>query len=419
VTPSVSDSVRTVSAGYNGVCSAAARGPTFSAVISVSSGPVTVAYHWTLTDPKGSTTPVSGTLTFPGTGPQTETAPYSVPVGQYGAGTTNDGDISLQVDSPRTTTPTEQLRYEISCSSVSPSPSTTSPSPSSTGVASGVGLAEDRQAALVAAAIPPVDGYQIVPTLTLRKNAFLVDVVASRQVGPAMLSWKVHGELEDFLSGGAVRIVGHQLRDSSLDITRLRGNLRLAWSLSAAVPESVSSRLSLDLPIRLFIQPLLVGDFPVFLEADVNLSVEPDFRPGQALHGYASVSFSGSQGLKVHLRAIDRPSGPSIGGLRLDPGIRDVLRLPTLNASVEFPYLSLGDDFYSTGVWLWTTPRMQVSIAPGHNPSLCARADAEANASAGIEFQLFGLYDTLSTQVFDHPLLPAVSFPRNPECVAS
>lgn len=423
VTPVVSASVRTVSAAYSGVCSAAGQGPTFDAVISVSSGPVTIAYHWTLTDPKGSTTPVPRTLTFPGTGPQTETALYSVPVDHYGAGTINDGQISLQLDSPRTTAAPEQLRYEISCSSASPSPSTTSPStspsPSGTGITSGSGLAGDQRAALVAAVFQPVDGYQIVPSLTLGENAFLVDVVASRQVGPAMLTWRVHGELKDFLSGGAVRIVGHQLRDSSLDTTRLRGKLRFAWSLSAAVPESVSSRLSLDLPIRLFVQPLLVGDFPVFLEAEIRLDVGPEFRPGQALHGYASVSFSGSQGLRVHLLAIDRPTGPSIGGLRLDPGIRDLLRLPTLRASVEFPYLSLGDDLYSNGVWLWTSPRIDVSIAPGHNPVLCARADADINASVGVEFELFGLHDTLSTAVFDHPLPPAVSFPRSPECKAS
>ncbi len=417
VTPVISASVHTLRDTYTGPCSAAAKsegqGPAFAATISVSSGPVTVAYHWTLTDPKGSTTPVPGTLTFPGTGPQAQNVVYTVPVDRYLAGTTNEGLISLQVDSPSTVTAApSKPGYHVSCLSASPSTSTSS-------VVSGSRLVGDQRAALLAAVIPPVDGYQIEPSLTLRKNAFLVDLVASRQVGPAMLTWRVHGELTDFLSGGAVRIVGHQLRDSRLDTTRLRGKLRFAWSLSAAVPESVSNLLSLDLPIRLFVQPLFVGEFPVFLEADIRLHVGPEFRPGQALHGYASVSFSGGQGLRVRLRAIDRPSGPSIGGLRLDPGIRDVLSLPTLKASVEFPYFSLGDDLYSAGVWLWTTPRIEVSIAPGHNPALCARADADANASVGIEFQLFGLYHTLSTQVFDHPLPPVVSFPPSPECIAS
>jgi hypothetical protein len=59
-------------------------------------------------------------------------------------------------------------------------------------------------------------------------------------------------------AGGALRIVNHQLRDSGLDTTRLCGQLRLDWSLSAAVPQAVLDRLSPDLPIRLFAQPLLV-----------------------------------------------------------------------------------------------------------------------------------------------------------------
>ena len=234
-----------------------------------------------------------------------------------------------------------------------------------------------------------------------------------------MLTWKLHGELEDFLSGGALHIVSHQLRDSSLGTTRLRGQLRLDWSLSAGVPEAVVKSLSLDLPIRLFVQPLLVGDFPVFLAVEIHLQIGPEFTPGQALHGYASVSFSGGQGLSIHLRAIDRPNGPSIGGLRLDPGIRDLFRLPTLRAGVDFPYLSLGDDFYSTGAWLWTSPRMSISIRPGQDPGPCARAVTDVSSSVGTEFQLFGLRAALSTQVFDHPFPPGVSFPRRPECVAS
>jgi len=112
-------------------------------------------------------------------------------------------------------------------------------------------------------------------------------------------------------------------------------------------------------------------------------------------------------------------NGLSIGGLHLDPGIRDLFKLPTLKAEVEFPYLSLGDDFYSVGAWLWTSPAVGVSIAPGRDPDLCARGEAEVSASVGTEFQLFGFREPLSVQVFDHPLPPAVSFPRNPECIAS
>jgi hypothetical protein len=147
--------------------------------------------------------------------------------------------------------------------------------------------------------------------------------------------------------------------------------------------------------------------------------VGPEFTPGQALHGYASVNFSGGQGLSIHLHAIDRPTGPSIGGLRLDPGIQDLFRLPTLRTSVDFPYLSLGDDFYSAGALLWTSPRMSISILPGHDPDLCARAETDASASVGTEFELFGLRTALTSQVFDHALPPAASFPRSPECITS
>ena len=226
----------------------------------------------------------------------------------------------------------------------------------------------------------------------------------------------MQGDLENFLSGGALHIVSHQLRDSSLGTAGLHGQLRFDWSLSAQVPERVASNLSLDLPIRLFVQALPVGDFPVFLAVEIHLHLGPEFTPGQALHGYASVSFSGGQGLSIHLRAIDRPRGPSIGGLHLDPGIRDLLRLPTLRSSVDFPYLSLGDDFYSASAFLWTSPRMSISILPGHDPGPCARTETDASASVGTEFELFGLRASLTTQVFDHALPPAASFPRSPEC---
>jgi hypothetical protein len=415
VTPVVSASVRTLSEVYQGSCSPdePGQGPTFEATISVSDGPVAVAYHWTLTDPKGSTKSIPATLTFTGTGPQTQTADYSVPVAQYAPDTTNEGQISLQVDSPSIAAAPEHLPYQINCSPISPSTST---STSTSVVGSGSRLVKDQSANLLANVVS-VGGYQIQPSLTLSKDSFRIGVVASRQIGPATLTWEVHGELKDFLSGGALRIVNHQLRDSGLDTTRLRGQLRLDWSLSAAVPQAVLDRLSLDLPIRLFVQPLLVGDFPVFLAVEIHLHVGPEFTPGQALHGYTSISFSGSQGFHIHLRAIDRPRGPSIHGLRLDAGIKDLLRLPTLKAWVDFPYISLGDDFYSTGAWLWTSPRMAVNIAPGHNPGLCARAETDASASVGTEFQLFGLREALSTQIYDRSLRPTVSFPRNPECI--
>jgi hypothetical protein len=422
VTPVISVSVRVIRHTYTGFCSgtAADQWPAFRATISVSAGPVTVAYHWTLTDPKGTPTPIPGTLTFPGTGPQTQTTDYSVPVNQYVPGTTNNGDISLQVDSPRMAAIPGQLPYVVNCQPVVQSPtdtSTASPGPS-TGIAvSGSRLGSHQPARLLASAAQAGNDYQIEPSLALSKDSFLVDVVATHQVGPAKLTWKVHGELQDFLSAGGLRIVDHQLRDSGLDATRLRGQLRFDWILSAAVPQAVLDRFSLDLPIRLFVVPLPVGDFPVFLAVEIHLHVGPEFTPGQALHGYASVSFSGGQGLGIHLHAIDQPKGLSIGGLHLDPGIRDLMKLPTLKAGVEFPYLRLGDDFYSTGAWLWTSPEIEIGIAPGHDPGPCVRAETDASASVGTEFELFGLREPLSTQIFDRPLPSAVSFPQNPECI--
>lgn len=408
VTPVISVSARAIRDNYEGPCAAASagRGPVFEATFSVSAGPVTVAYHWTLADPKGATRSVPGTLTFPGSGPQTQTADYTVPANEYGPDTDNEGTISLQVDSPGTAAAPEQLPYNVSCTPAGPSPpdtSTASPG--------------DQSARLLADTGLQINGYDIDPSLKLSKDAFIVDVTAARRVGPAELKWKVHGELENFLSGGALHIVSHHLRDSSLGTTGLRGQLRFDWSLSAQVPDRVASNLSLDLPIRLFVQPLSVGDFPVFLAVEIRLHVGPEFTTGQALHGYASVNFSGGQGLSIRLRAIDRPRGPSIGRLRLDPGIQDLFRLPTLRASVEFPYLSLGDDFYSASAFLWTSPSMNINILPGHDPGPCARAETDASASVGTEFELFGLRAALTTQVFDRALPPRVSFPGSPECL--
>src|SRR5215469_15613798 len=128
VSPVISASVSTVRDAYKGDCSAAAasagQGPKFEAAISVSDGPVTVAYHWTLTGSTGSTTSIPGMLTFAGTGPQTQTVSYTVPVDQYAPGTINTGQIWLRVDSPSSAAAPEQPRYLIDCYPVSVSPST-------------------------------------------------------------------------------------------------------------------------------------------------------------------------------------------------------------------------------------------------------------------------------------------------------
>ena len=419
--PVISASVQTLRSAYKGACSAASAGqePTFEATITVSAGPVIVAYHWALAGPGGSTTFIPGTLKFPGTGQQMLTADYSVPVDQYPTGV-NRGQISLQVDSPSSTAAPEQPSYIVAClpSTVSPSPN---PATDTSGAASGSLSVGHEPASLLADVFPSVGCYHFepLPSLTFDGNSFLVDVTATCQVGLVKLTWKIHGELDGFLSGGAIRIVNHQLQDSGLDTSRLRGQLRLDWILSAALPQSVADRLSLDMPIRLFVEPLFAGDFPVFLAVDIRFHVGPGFTSGQALHGYASMSFTGGQGLHIHLGQIDHPYGPLIRRAGLAAGITRLFGLPTLQAWVDFPYLSLGDDIYSTGSWLWASPRIEVDIVPGHDPGLCARAEPDVSATAGIEFQLFGLGATLSTQLFDHPLPPAMSFPPSPECITS
>jgi hypothetical protein len=205
-----------------------------------------------------------------------------------------------------------------------------------------------------------------------------------------------------------------------MNATGLRGQLRFDWTLSAAVPASIRDNLSLDLPIRVFVEPMLIGDFPVFLGLDINLHAGPEFTSGRALHGYASISFGGGQGLGIHGRALDTTTGLSFRGLSLDSGIRSLIGTPSWNAWVEFPYLSLGDDFYSEGAWLWTSPRMEIKVVPGHDPGLCLLAATDGSASAGLEFQLFGLRTTVSTQVLpDRPVFPGVSYPTSPACVGS
>jgi hypothetical protein len=414
-------SVSTIRDSYKGDCSVATpdQEPTFTATISVSGGPVTVNYHWVLTDSQGSSTSVPRTLTFSGTGPQTLTDDYSIPVGQYPPGVRATGDISLQVDSPATASGAavpQQFRYLVDCSAVDVGPSGDSGSGPPNAAPAG-----DPQARLLAQTGIVVDGYQLQPppSLTLGSNTFGVDVTASRQVGPALLTWKVHGELDDFLSGGAISIANHQLQNSGMNATGLRGQLRFDWTLSAAVPASIRDNLSLDLPIRLFVEPMPVGDFPVFLGLDINLHAGPEFTSGRALHGYASISFGGGQGLGIHGRALDTTTGLSFRGLSLDSGIRSLVGTPSWNAWVEFPYLSLGDDFYSAGAWLWASPRMEIKVVPGHDPGLCLLAATDGSASAGLEFQLFGLRDTVSTQLFHRPVFPGVSFPSSPACVGS
>jgi hypothetical protein len=104
-------------------------------------------------------------------------------------------------------------------------------------------------------------------------------------------------------------------------------------------------------------------------------------------------------------------------------------RIPVSEQAVHLLYVAArhvqrdivpaGGSGRASGALLWTSPCTSTSILPGHDPGLCARAETDASASVGTEFQLFGLRAALSSQVFDHPLPPAASFPRSPECITS
>jgi hypothetical protein len=185
------------------------------------------------------------------------------------------------------------------------------------------------------------------------------------------------------------------------------------------LPAAVRNRLSLDLPVRLFIEPMLAGDFSVFLGVDINLHAGIDFTQVQALHGYASVSFGGSQRLDIHAGAHNNTTGLSLHELGLDSGIRRLIGMPTLDAWVQFPYLTLGDDLYPQGAWLWVSLQLEINIAGGGNPSLCALATTDGSASAGLEFQILGLHVGVSYPLFRRPVIPAESFPPSPACISS
>jgi hypothetical protein len=419
--PTVTVSISAVGDGiYRGPCPVpVGSGPEFKAVISVSTGPVIVHFHWTASSASGlaadgGTASSSGQVSFRGTGFQTATVSYAVPITPNGIGhhDIDFGQVQFQADTPVTKIAPEQPVYRTYCTP----PGTSSPPPGSTSPV--VGAPAGQQGALLAMDGLTIDHYQITPSLALGKNSFQVDIAATRQVGPARLTWRVYGQLSGFQSAGTIRIASHHLRQSRMALSGLHGTLRLDWSLAADVPEGITQLLSLDLPIPLAVYPFAVGDFPVFLTLELHLHVSPEFRPGPALHGFASISFSGGSGMSVGAQAIDHADGPSASGLRLDPGIRNLFRIPTLNASVDFPYLSLSSDIYAANAWLWTTPSLHLALMPGANPDLCVRAAADASAAAGIGFELFGQRAELSHQIFDHPLPPTVSFPAHPTCSA-
>jgi hypothetical protein len=218
----------------------AGQGLTLQGLIEVS-GPADVTYHWLVTDASGSR-PIAGTpLHFSGTGRQAAKVQYTLPVDQYQAGTANNVEVSLLVDSPVSVTASPaQVSYLIDCLAAS-----ASPSPSPSGAAYARQLAARQPARQSARAFPPVDGYQVHPILRYHDSSFEIGVTASRQIGPAELTWTVTGGLGYFHSSGAVHIADHHLQSGSgLQTTELAGWLKLTWKLSAAVPQALRNLVS-------------------------------------------------------------------------------------------------------------------------------------------------------------------------------
>ncbi|MFE9604529.1 hypothetical protein [Streptomyces hokutonensis] len=321
---------------------------------------------------------------------------------------TSPGTAALSVKAPVNEATTSPVRLWFQCTSI---PSSISPSSGDDVGPAPADYTSDLHW--------KVDGYDIVPSLPHRKNAFAVRIEATKTLGAADLTWTIDGELRGFQSHGVVKIAHNKLKKAVFNSNRLNGTLRVDWNLSAVVPERVRDRLSLDLPIRLFYKPLLVGDFPVFLAVQLNISVTPEFpEAADVLHGHTSLSYSGDQGLSVEGQAIDQPKSASPRNVLLDPGIKNALRMPALDVGVKFPYISIGDDLFSLGASLWADFGVNATVSAGYNPRRCAAGDLSVDSEVGMTFQLFRIEADASKQVYNHAF-PRVSSPRQPRCSSS
>jgi hypothetical protein len=253
-----------------------------------------------------------------------------------------------------------------------------------------------------------VGDYKFRPSISRQPGRFSVSVLATRQLGPALLlAFDIRGTLGDFTSRGLLRVHDQHLTRSSMSAGGLGGRLDASWSLSAAVPEQITSALSLNATLPLFRWPLLIGDFPVFLGGEIRLHLAPEFgHSAQILHGRAQVSFSGSQGLTFNEQSPAVPAGglqQEHPGLSLHPG--GAFALPKLQFDVTFPYLEVGDDFYDpvAGAFVWTGFTLSTVTVSGANPGLCLRTDATVHADVGVTAWLFGLAPALRSSYTHDP----------------
>jgi hypothetical protein len=103
--------VSAVKDSYSGPCPPPPNAATYQAVISVSSGPVTVSFRWT-GDNGGDTDPSTKTVTFSGTGPQSTTVTHNE--ASYLPDTTVTDSISVVLISPATGQ-SNHAPYRLTC----------------------------------------------------------------------------------------------------------------------------------------------------------------------------------------------------------------------------------------------------------------------------------------------------------------
>jgi len=274
---------------------------------------------------------------------------------------------------------------------------------------------------LAEAAGPPqvtINGWTLTRLSISFSPGFSVHIRATRQLGSAVLTFDIRGTLGDFTSSGALHVHDHHLTRSGMGASGLTGRLTAQWSLSAPVAHPMAGLLALDVALPLFREPLLIGDFPLFLSVEARLRLAPLFGPSaQVLHGRADIGFLGSQGLTFSEHWI-----AGHGGLRLpNHGLPAITGhpfvLPGLEFTATFPYLEVGDDFNNplTGGLAWTGLTLDTQTRSGATGP-CLRTDATVHADAGLTAWLFGLRAGVSWRFYTDPIGSA-SLPPSPPCI--
>ncbi|OLB76690.1 MAG: hypothetical protein AUI14_17965 [Actinobacteria bacterium 13_2_20CM_2_71_6] len=107
----VTATVSAIKGSYSGPCPPPKTATTYQAVISVSSGPTTVTFRWTSSN-GGDTDPSTKTLTFPGTGPQSQTVTHNEAF--YLPGQTTNDWIAVDLMTP-SSGQSNHAPYRLTC----------------------------------------------------------------------------------------------------------------------------------------------------------------------------------------------------------------------------------------------------------------------------------------------------------------